>query len=178
MKDRMQPLTIDFHRTRRSAPWAGPLLAVLALALSAEVGLSYQRAREATAAAEHRLASLGRQAERNRKVAPQAGATREELAAAREAFQRLSMPWEKLFGALESSANGKVALLGIEPDPKAGTVLISGESPDYLSALNYLLELQRGGTLTQPHLVRHERRDQDPRGGVAFSIAASWSEPR
>ena len=176
MKDRMQPLTIDFHRTRRSAPWAGPLLAVLALALSAEVGLSYQRAREATAAAEHRLASLGRQAERNRKVAPQAGATREELAAAREAFQRLSMPWEKLFGALESSANGKVALLGIEPDPKAGTVLISGESPDYLSALNYLLELQRGGTLTQPHLVRHERRDQDAR--VAFSIAASWSEAR
>jgi hypothetical protein len=174
----MQPLTIDFHRTRCSAPWAGPLLAMLALALSAEVGLSYQRAREATAAAELRFATLGRQAERNRNAAPQAGATREELAAARDAFQRLSTPWDKLFGAIESSANGKVALTGIEPDPKAGTVLISGESPDYLAALNYVLELERGGTLTQPHLVRHERRDQDARGGVAFSIAASWSAGR
>jgi len=174
----MHPLTIDFHRTRRSAPWAGPLLAVLALALSAEVGLAYQRAREATAAAEQRLASFGSRAERARSAAPQAGATREELAAAREAFVRLSTPWEKLFGALESSASGKVALVGIEPDPKAGSVLISGESPDYLAALNYLLELQRGGTLRQAHLVRHERRDQDPRGGVAFSIAASWSDAR
>ena len=173
----MHPLTIDFHRTRRSAPWAGPLLAVLALALSAEVGLSYQRAREATAAAEQRVASLGRQAERTRN-APQAGASREEVAAAREVFLRLSTPWEKLFGAIESSANGRIALVGIEPDPKAGTVLISGESPDYLAALNYLLELERGGTLTQPHLVRHERRDQDARGGVTFSIAASWSAAR
>ena len=174
----MHPLKIDFHRARRSAPWAGPLLAVLALALSADVGLSYQRAREATAAAEQRLATLGRQAERTRNGSPQAGATREELAAAREAFVRLSTPWEKLFGALESSASSKIALLGIEPDPKAGTVLISGEGADYLATLNYVLDLERGGTLMQPHLVRHERRDQDARGGVAFSISASWSATR
>ena len=170
----MQPLKIDFQRTRRAAPWAGPLLAVLAIALSAEVGFSYQRAQDAAAAAEQRLATLGRQSERTRTAAPQSGATREEMAAARDVFQRLSTPWEKLFGALESSANGKIVLLGIEPDPKAGTVVISGEGPDYLAALNYVLDLERGGTLLRPHLVRHERRD-DARGGVAFSVSASWS---
>jgi len=175
MRGAMQLLKIDFHRTRRVAPFAGPLLAVLALALSAEVALSYQRAGEAAASAEHRLAKFTRQSDRTRTALPQSGATREELAAARDVYQRLSMPWEKLFAALESSANGKISLVGIEPDPKAGTVLISGEGADYLAMLNYLLELERGGTLTQPHLVRHERREQDPRGGVAFSISASWS---
>ena len=168
----MQTLKIDFQRKRRAAPWAGPLLAVLAIALSAEVGLSYQRAQDAAAAAEQRLATIGRNAERTRTAVPQAGATREEMAAARETFQRLSTPWEKLFGALESSANGKIVLVGIEPDPKAGTVVISGEGPDYLAALNYVLDLERGGTLRQPHLVRHERRDD---GHVTFAVSASWS---
>ena len=168
----MQPLKIDFHRTRRAAPWAGPLLAVLAVALSAEVGLSYQRAQDATASAQQRLATLGRQGERTRTAAPQVAATREEITAAREIHRRLSTPWEKLFAALESSANGKVVLLGIEPDPKAGTVVISGEAPDYLATLNYVLDLERGGTLLHPHLVRHERRD-DLR--VAFAVSATWS---
>ena len=170
----MQPLRIDFHRTRRAAPWAGPLLAVLAVALAAEVGFSYRRAQEATATAEQQLATAGRNAERTRTAAPQSGATREEVAAAREIYQRLGTPWEKLFSALESSANGKIVLLGIEPDPKSGTVTISGEGQDYLATLNYLLELERGGTLSRPHLVRHERRD-DGRDTVAFAISASWS---
>ena len=170
----MQPLKIDFHRTRRAAPWAGALLATLAAALSLEVAVSYQRAQQATAAAERRLATVGRQAERMRAAAPQSGATRDEVAAAREIHQRLATPWDKLFGALESSANGKIVLVGIEPDPKAGTELISGEGPDYLAALNYVLDLERGGTLLRPHLVRHERRDEG-RGSVAFAVSASWS---
>ena len=60
----------------------------------------------------------------------------------------------------------------IEPDPKAGTVVISGEGPDYLAALNYVLDLERGGTLLHPHLVRHERRDDTH---VTFAVSASWS---
>lgn len=168
----MQSLNIDFQRKKRAAPWAGPLLAALAIALSAEVGLSYVRAQEATAAAEQRLSTAGRNAGRTRTAAPQSGATKEEMAAARDAFQRLSTPWEKLFGALESSANGKIVLVGIEPDPRAGTVVISGEGPDYLAALNYVLELERGGTLLHPHLVRHERRDDTH---VTFAVSASWN---
>lgn len=174
----MRALQIDFHHVRRSAPWAGPLLAVLAVALLGEVGVAYRGAREATSAAEQRLASVGPQSARTRDAAPRTGAKSDELAVAREIHQRLSTPWEKLFRALEASASSKVALLGIEPDPKAGTVLISGESVDYLAALNYVLELERTGALTQPHLVRHERRENDARGGVAFTVSATWKEPR
>ena len=37
-------------------------------------------------------------------------ATPQEVAAARETVQRLSLPWDELFSALESAASDKVAL--------------------------------------------------------------------
>jgi hypothetical protein len=98
----------------------------------------------------------------------------EELAAARETVDRLSMPWSTLFAALESSASEDVALLGIEPDPKAGTVLISGDSKDYLAALAYVLNLSRGGALTGVQLVRHEAKPDDPQAPVSFVVSAAW----
>ena len=61
----------------------------------------------------------------------------------RETVQRLSLPWDELFSALESAASDKVALAGIEPDPRNGTVTISGDSKDYLAALSYVLNLSR-----------------------------------
>ena len=61
----------------------------------------------------------------------------------RETVQRLSLPWDQLFSALESAASDKVALAAIEPDPRAGTVTISGDGKDYLAALSYVLNLSR-----------------------------------
>ena len=86
--------------------------------------LAHQLARKS----EKALAAMGN---RSRPAARRAAP--EEIAAARETMQRLSTPWDKLFGALETAAIDDVALLGIEPDPKAGTVTITGDGKDYLS---------------------------------------------
>jgi hypothetical protein len=86
------------------------------------------------------------------------------------------MPWKNLFGALESTATDKVALLAVEPDPKAGTVVISGDSKDYLSALNYVMELTQTRTLHNVRLIKHELRQNDPQRPVSFSILATWKE--
>jgi hypothetical protein len=88
------------------------------------------------------------------------------------------MPWERLFGALESAASDQVALLGLEPDPKTGTVLISGESKDYLAALSYVLNLSQAEALERVQLVRHELKSNDPQGAVSFAVSAAWSETR
>ena len=98
----------------------------------------------------------------------------EEVAAAREAVERLSMPWAKLFGALEQAASPQVALLSIEPDPRTGVVTITGEGKDYLAALTYVLNLRRAESLSNVQLVRHEQGADDPRKPVAFSVSASW----
>ena len=165
----MVRLDIDFIRSRPRSAWAGRLLFAIALAVAADAGWTYLRLREALSADQGRLTAV--QPRAARKVGP------EELAAARETVQRLTLPWTQLFGALESAASPQVALLSIEPDPRSGKVTISGDSKDYLAALTYVLNLRRAEGLANVELVRHEQTADDPRRPVAFSISATWGAP-
>lgn len=165
-------LDIEFGNRRAAASWAARVLLALAVAFALDVALSYNELRRSL---EERQASSAPARPRS---APQRKVSAEEVALVRDTVQRLGMPWEKLFGALEAAASGEVALLGIEPDPKSGTVLISGESRDYLAALTYVLNLGRAEALTQVRLVRHEARANDPNGAVSFTVSAAWSEAR
>ena len=103
-------------------------------------------------------------------------ASAEEVALARDAVQRLGLPWTKLFAALEAAGSDQVALLAIEPDTKSGTVKITGESKDYLAALGYVLTLSENDALSHVQLLRHEVRQNDPEHPVSFSISAAWNE--
>jgi biopolymer transport protein ExbD len=85
--------------------------------------------------------------------------------------QRLSLRWDELFVALESAASDKVALAAIEPDPRNGTVTISGDGKDYLAALSYVLNLSHTDGLERVQLVRHEQKNE----GVSFAVSAAWS---
>jgi Tfp pilus assembly protein PilN len=102
-------------------------------------------------------------------------ASPQEVALARDTVQRLSLPWNELFGALESAASDRVVLAAIEPDPRTGTVKISGDSKDYLAALTYVLNLSRSESLDRVQLVRHEQKANDPAGPVSFAVSAAWS---
>jgi len=86
--------------------------------------------------------------------------------------------WDRLFGALETASSDQVALLGIEPDAKAGTVLITGDSLSYLAALSYVLNLSQVDGLTGVQLVRHEAKANDLRGAVGFTVSAAWNGAR
>ena len=167
----MKKLEIDFARRPR-APWAARTLCVLALALSADTALSYLHARASLKHSEAGLVQAQPRSAPSRKAAP------EEVAAVRETVARLATPWDRLFGALESASNDQVALLGIEPDPKAGTVLITGDSKNYLAALSYVLNLSKAEGLGGVQLVRHEAKSNDPRGAVSFSVSAAWNGTR
>src|SRR5689334_8051568 len=128
----MQRIQLDFVARPRSR-WAGRVLLACALGLAGDMALSYlQLARDMKA-----NEAIVARAQPHRHVA---AASPEELAAARETVARLALPWPKLFAALESAASDQVALLGIEPDAKSGTVKISGDSKDYLAALGYRSE--------------------------------------
>ena len=168
----MRRLEVDFSRRRSAAPWAGRVLLALAVAFALDVAVSYNGARRSL---DSHAASIA--AARPRSAA-QRNVSTEEVALARDTVQRIGMPWDELFGALESAANDQVALLGIEPDPKSGTVLISGDSRDYLAALSYVLNLSQADALRNVQLVRHEARANDPNGAVSFTVSAAWSEAR
>jgi hypothetical protein len=168
----MKRLEINFVGRGTRAAWTGRILLVVALAFAADVGLSYNDAHKAFARNEARLATSAPRAAPARKVSA------EEVAVVRETVERLALPWDRLFAALESAGTEQVALLGIEPDPKAGTVTISGDSKDYLATLSYVLNLSRAEALTQVQLVRHEAKPDHPQGPVSFAVSAAWSEAR
>lgn len=167
----MSKLRIDFVGRGRASPWPGRMLLALALAFSLDVAISYQGARSSLRLNEARIATA-----QARGGAPAVAVSPEEVAAVRETVERLAMPWDKLFGALEATASDQVALLGIEPDPKAGTVVISGDSKDYLAALTYVLNLSRAEALTRVQLLRHEAKNNDPQAAVSFAVSAAWSK--
>jgi len=167
----MRKLEIDFVRRART-PWAARALLALALAMTADAGLSFFQAHASLARNEAQLARAEPRGAAPRKLAP------EELAAVRETVERLATPWERLFGALEAAASDQVALLGIEPDAKAGTVVITGDSKSYLAALSYVLNLSQVEGLSGVQLVRHEAKANDPRGAVSFTVSAAWNGAR
>lgn len=169
----MRRLELDFSGRRSAAPWAGRVLLALALAFALDVGMSYNSAKRSL---ETRQASIAAAA--HPRGTPQRKASAEEIALVRDTVRRLGTPWERLFTALEAAANDQVALLGIEPDPKSGTVLISGDSRDYLAVLTYVLNLSQAEALRNVHLVRHEAKPNDPNGAVNFTVSAAWSEQR
>ena len=171
----MKRLEIDFVGRRRSA-WAGRVLLAVAVAFAGDVAWSYRQAQDTLHAAEALAAA--RSAPRAAAVPESAApATPEELAQVRETVARLTLPWEKLFGAIEGAANDKVAVLAVEPDSRSGTVTISGDSKDYLAALSYVLNLRQSDALRQVQLVRHEVKANDPQRAVAFTVTAHWNGP-
>ena len=164
----MKKLRIDFA-ARKASPWVGRVLLALAATFWGHLALSYMDVRSALQTNETRLA------QGQARPAPLKAIPPEELAEVRATVERLGMPWGTLFGALEAAATDQVALLSIEPDPKAGTVLISGDSKDYLAALAYVLNLSRADALTRVQLVRHEAKPDDPQGPVSFTVSAAWT---
>jgi hypothetical protein len=163
-------LELDFVARRRASPWVGRVLLAAALTVSADMGLQFYDLQKINSGYQVEFAKVGPRS--GRVIKP---ASAEEVAAARETVQRLSLPWDELFIALESAASERVALAAIEPDTKKGTVTISGDGKDYLAALSYVLNLSKTEGLEHVQLVRHEQKANDPNGPVSFAVSAGWS---
>jgi hypothetical protein len=164
----MKRLHIDFSGARAASPWLGRVMLAAAMAVCLDAGFTYQELQKAMRAGEARLAQRA-------PAAAEPKATPQEVAVVRETVQRLSLPWDELFAALESASSDNVALAAIEPDTAKGTVIISGDGRDYLAALSYVANLSRSDSLDRVQLVRHERKAADPNGPVSFAVSAAWN---
>jgi hypothetical protein len=156
----MQKIRIDFGAAGRGSPWLGRGLLAVAAAVWVDAGFAYLDFRDFLKDHESHLA----------RRAPAARVSPQEVAAARETVQRLSLPWDGLFLALESAASDKVALTVIEPDAANGTVKISADGKDYLAVLSYVSNLSRTEGLGRVQLVSHEQKPN----AVSFGVSAAW----
>lgn len=104
-------------------------------------------------------------------------ATLRDIRRANEVIDQITLPWERLFKAVDAAANNKVALLGITPDQKGGTVEVSGECVDLQTLFDYVKRLDQQSTLGRVYLLNHQVNAQDPQRPVRFTVTASWLQP-
>lgn len=170
----MHKLDLDFNIQRRHAAWPGWALLLIGLALWGEMGFSFIKLHQEMSGLENILLKDGMAG----RTAPRQGSTSytpEEFVQAQQTITRISIPWGALFKAVESVKLERVALLALEPDPKAGTLLLRGEAGDLPDLLTYIARLEKSGQLHDIYLVRHEiGQGGNSQRPVTFSISAGW----
>ena len=173
----MNHIYLDYQRRNKPLPWAGVALILLALAVSAILNFYYRSLTEKTGYWESKSGQLAKTPE------PQTSAsTRDirdmalEIKHANEVLNQISMPWDKLFQAVEWSSGRDVALLTIEPDAEQHIVKISGEAKNIDAALNYIGHLSEQEIFTSVYLQSHQVQQQNPEKPVRFALVAGWRE--
>lgn len=173
----MRALNLDFAHRRRPAPLAWLALAV-SLALATDAALHRAALADDVERAEQSALAMASDSAARRARAPDPALAR-DTKRAEQVMQRLALPWDELFGAVESAGTERVALLALQPDSRRRELNISGEAADFASMLAYVDRLGKSGALHGVHLVRHETRQDDPQHPIQFTVAARWvgSEP-
>ncbi|MBU1690504.1 MAG: PilN domain-containing protein [Gammaproteobacteria bacterium] len=173
-------LTLDFKRDPFLRRSMGAWMLLGGVCAGVAAALSFAEADQA-------LLQISRQtAELQQEYAPLAGpkstmdATQlaAEIKHANDIIHQLNLPWDKLFMALESTANNQVALLSIQPDARKQLIHISGEAKNLDTILDYIAQLRSQETLAQITLTSHEIKQQDPDKPVRFSLSAKWTPTR
>ena len=162
----MQKLNLDFSAKRaRLAVARARHCSRLAPRCRVDAGLSYKR-RDA-------LSPRTRRASRSARPRPGARSRRRKSRRCARRWSASALPWDDLFGALESARQRQGGARRDRARPGNGTVTISGDSKDYLAALSYVLNLSHTEGLERVQLVRHEQKN--PNGPVSFAVSAAWS---
>lgn len=173
----MTHLYLDYQRSNKPFPWAGVALLLLAFGVLALVYFYYQGLKEKIGYWELKTGQVNRASERHG-----TGSQREmkemalEIKHANEVLNQITLPWDKLFQAVEWSSGKDVALLTIEPDAEKHVVKISGEAKNIAGVLNYLKHLAAQEIFNSVYLQSHQVQEQNPEKPVRFALVAAWKE--
>ena len=173
----MRALDLDFVAGNRRGRWLGIGLLAIAAVATVKFADMYAESQREVEQIEARIASIERRANGISSDAPKlADATIQEIRHANQVIDQITLPWDRLFRAVESVANGRVALLGITPDQAGGTVALSAEAADIEAMFEYVKGLQRAPSLARVYLLNHQVNARDPQRPVRFTVTASWME--
>lgn len=171
----MTRLFLDYQDGVKSVPWAGVLVLVLALLLLLSAGDYYRGMNEKIRDLEIRSGqvakSAGRSAARSQREMDDLAL---EIKHANEVLNQITMPWDKLFQAVEWSADKDVALLAMEPDESKHEVKIRGEAKNIEEVLSYIRHLAEQEIFSSVYLQSHQVQQQNAQRPVRFALVAAW----
>lgn len=169
----MPPIDIDFQPRNRSRlnVVLGAVLVALVLHSGWRVGALQSELEEITS-----QQSAARPAQRARTMsAAEAALLDQQYQAAKAIISDLQIPWNGLFSGIEQASSGysDAQLLSVQPDPRKGSVGLSGEARDFPAMLAFMSRLESAGTMRGVHLVTHGIRTDGPRA-YTFRLSARW----
>ena len=173
----MRPLVLDYQRKARFS--ASPARWLLPLGLAALAATGYM-----AFAVDTELTDLQAQVSRlERKRVPvvakrmtdqEAKRYSDEIAFANGIAERLTLPWEDLFRAIEAGGAHGVAVLTLEPDAARRAIRLTGEVKSRRDMLSYVQRLSADSRLRDVHLIEYQVLAQAPGAPIRFSISATW----
>ena len=173
----MRSLELDLLREEGPAAWIG--IALLGAGIAAAIGLAaeYAALGDKIGRAESSLRDSARAA-RKKPVLSRLAADPQKVALefrqAREVVARLQLPWQELFGSIESARKSDIALLSIESEHDKRRVKIYAEAKDLQAMIAYLAYLRQRPALAEVYLESHELQIKDPQRPVRFVLSAQW----
>ena len=172
----MQRLRIDFLNRRPPASLLGWALMLAGVASMAVAALDYGQARDELQSTLDRAERQARGSKVRARGATPAVAPELVRVAAR-ADTALSQPWGRLLRELESLADSRVALLGVEAQGAARTLRIAGEAATMADVVNYVERLRQSPMALSAVLSSHERRNAEGTEVIRFSVDMAWGAP-
>ncbi len=171
----MTRLRLDYQRSMKPIPLAGAFLLVAAVAVLILTGSYYYGLTIKTSDWQDSLKKF-EQASGRQVSGPHLelrGAFL-DIKQANDVLRQLTLPWEDLFRAVESSTDRQITLLGMEPDTEKHVVNINCEAKNVIAMLNFVKRLQGQQEFSSVYLQNHQIQEQDPDRPVRFSLIAFW----
>lgn len=168
-------LHLDF-RADGHGRWLEIALLAVALASGARLLTVYMDTREQIEQLEARKSAGARSEPARATTRALSEATLREADRINDVIDALTVPWDKLFRAVETTHRERVALLSLMPDRRAGTVQVVGEAADPGAMFDYIDHLQRQPALTDVYLLTQKFEERDPQHLIRFTLSASWLE--
>lgn len=172
----MTPRQLELNFLPRDTPvrWMAYVIFALALVVGIKLTNTFLNTRNAIGQLEsHAAGSQSRHTARNTSAAIPDAVLR-EADQINQIIDELTVPWDKLFLALEAVHRDRVAVLAITPDQNSGSVEISAEAADPGALFDYIDRLQEQPALTRVYLLNHKTSEQDPQHAIRFTVSASW----
>jgi hypothetical protein len=172
----MRALELDFLHPAGARLRLDLVVLAVGIAAAGAVAWRYSALADDVAALETRIDDVRRLARRDlprmRVPAGDSRALAQEVGRANAVLATLTVPWDAMFGELESAAGANVALLGIQPDGRQ--VRLAGEARRFEDLLAYIGRLEATPGFANVFLAGHELKSGAGGPGVAFTLAADW----